>query len=157
MVVGEETVLLHAIENKRAQPDQRPPYPTVLWFNSSAIVTALTGHTLTAVDAWIYVSQRGGSGTGTVPVGYFRSNSTTRTTYASVSGKSENRVRRPAGFSEGSGQWVSLSTTGWAAGTVTGLLLGPGQTALSVLSRDAAAARLSLELLHRNGFSGWRC
>jgi NADH:ubiquinone oxidoreductase subunit F (NADH-binding) len=28
MVVGEETVLLHAIENKRAQPDQRPPYPT---------------------------------------------------------------------------------------------------------------------------------
>ena len=27
-VVGEETVLLRAIENKRAQPDQRPPYPT---------------------------------------------------------------------------------------------------------------------------------
>ncbi len=27
MVVGEETVLLRAIENKRAQPDQRPPYP----------------------------------------------------------------------------------------------------------------------------------
>jgi NADH-quinone oxidoreductase subunit F len=26
-VVGEETVLLNAIENKRAQPDQRPPYP----------------------------------------------------------------------------------------------------------------------------------
>ena len=28
MVVGEETVLLRAIENKRAQPDQRPPYPS---------------------------------------------------------------------------------------------------------------------------------
>jgi len=28
MVVGEETTLLHAIENKRAQPDQRPPYPS---------------------------------------------------------------------------------------------------------------------------------
>ena len=28
MVVGEETVLLRAIQNKRAQPDQRPPYPT---------------------------------------------------------------------------------------------------------------------------------
>lgn len=28
MVVGEETVLLKAIMNKRAQPDQRPPYPT---------------------------------------------------------------------------------------------------------------------------------
>ena len=27
MVVGEETTLLRAIENKRAQPDQRPPYP----------------------------------------------------------------------------------------------------------------------------------
>lgn len=33
MVVGEETVLLRAIENKRAQPDQRPPYPATvgLW------------------------------------------------------------------------------------------------------------------------------
>jgi NADH-quinone oxidoreductase subunit F len=32
-VVGEETVLLRAIENKRAQPDQRPPYPSArgLW------------------------------------------------------------------------------------------------------------------------------
>jgi NADH-quinone oxidoreductase subunit F len=33
MVVGEETVLINAIENKRAQPDQRPPYPSArgLW------------------------------------------------------------------------------------------------------------------------------
>lgn len=32
-VVGEETTLLRALENKRAQPDQRPPYPAVdgLW------------------------------------------------------------------------------------------------------------------------------
>ncbi|HUR16083.1 MAG TPA: NADH-ubiquinone oxidoreductase-F iron-sulfur binding region domain-containing protein [Candidatus Limnocylindrales bacterium] len=28
MVVGEETTLIKAIENKRAQPDQRPPFPT---------------------------------------------------------------------------------------------------------------------------------
>jgi NADH:ubiquinone oxidoreductase subunit F (NADH-binding) len=28
MVVGEETVLLRAIQNKRAQPDQRPPFPS---------------------------------------------------------------------------------------------------------------------------------
>lgn len=28
MIVGEETVLLRAILNKRAQPDQRPPYPS---------------------------------------------------------------------------------------------------------------------------------
>jgi len=27
-VVGEETVLLRALENRRAQPDQRPPYPS---------------------------------------------------------------------------------------------------------------------------------
>jgi NADH:ubiquinone oxidoreductase subunit F (NADH-binding) len=33
LVVGEETTLMRAIENKRAQPDQRPPYPTCdgLW------------------------------------------------------------------------------------------------------------------------------
>jgi NADH:ubiquinone oxidoreductase subunit F (NADH-binding) len=33
MVVGEETVLIEAIQNKRAQPEQRPPYPTTrgLW------------------------------------------------------------------------------------------------------------------------------
>ena len=28
MVVGEETVLMRAIQNKRAQPEQRPPFPT---------------------------------------------------------------------------------------------------------------------------------
>jgi NADH-quinone oxidoreductase subunit F len=28
VVVGEETVLLRALEHRRAQPDQRPPYPT---------------------------------------------------------------------------------------------------------------------------------
>jgi NADH-quinone oxidoreductase subunit F len=28
MVVGEETTLMRALENKRAQPDQRPPYPS---------------------------------------------------------------------------------------------------------------------------------
>jgi len=33
LVVGEETTLMRAIENKRAQPDQRPPYPSAkgLW------------------------------------------------------------------------------------------------------------------------------
>jgi NADH-quinone oxidoreductase subunit F len=33
LVVGEETTLLKAIENKRAQPEQRPPYPALkgLW------------------------------------------------------------------------------------------------------------------------------
>jgi NADH-quinone oxidoreductase subunit F len=33
MVVGEETTLIRAIENKRAQPDQRPPFPATkgLW------------------------------------------------------------------------------------------------------------------------------
>ena len=39
MVVGEETVLLRAIQNKRAQPDQRPPYPTEkgLWGRPTAV------------------------------------------------------------------------------------------------------------------------
>jgi len=44
MVVGEETVLLHAIENKRAQPDQRPPYPTArgLWDRPTVVNNVAT-------------------------------------------------------------------------------------------------------------------
>src|SRR3972149_4741821 len=38
-VVGEETVLLRALEGRRAQPDQRPPYPTEtgLWGRPTAV------------------------------------------------------------------------------------------------------------------------
>jgi NADH:ubiquinone oxidoreductase subunit F (NADH-binding) len=38
-VLGEETVLLRAIENKRAQPDQRPPYPSErgLWARPTVV------------------------------------------------------------------------------------------------------------------------
>ena len=41
-VVGEETVLLRAIENKRAQPDQRPPYPSRagLWGRPTSSTTS---------------------------------------------------------------------------------------------------------------------
>ena len=44
MVVGEETVLLHAIENKRAQPDQRPPYPSArgLWDRPTVVNNVAT-------------------------------------------------------------------------------------------------------------------
>jgi NADH:ubiquinone oxidoreductase subunit F (NADH-binding) len=44
MVVGEETVLLHAIENKRAQPDQRPPYPSTrgLWDRPTVVNNVAT-------------------------------------------------------------------------------------------------------------------
>ena len=54
MVVGEETVLLHAIENKRAQPDQRPPYPSArgLWDRPTVVNNVAT---LAAVP-WIMVN-----------------------------------------------------------------------------------------------------
>jgi NADH:ubiquinone oxidoreductase subunit F (NADH-binding) len=44
MVVGEETTLLHAIENKRAQPDQRPPYPSSrgLWDRPTVVNNVAT-------------------------------------------------------------------------------------------------------------------
>jgi NADH:ubiquinone oxidoreductase subunit F (NADH-binding) len=50
-VVGEETVLLRAIENKRAQPDQRPPYPAArgLWDRPTVVNNV---ETLAAVP-WI--------------------------------------------------------------------------------------------------------
>ncbi|HWH24157.1 MAG TPA: NADH-ubiquinone oxidoreductase-F iron-sulfur binding region domain-containing protein [Candidatus Limnocylindria bacterium] len=50
-VVGEETTLLRAIENKRAQPDQRPPYPAGkgLWGQPTVVNNV---ETLAAVS-WI--------------------------------------------------------------------------------------------------------
>ncbi len=50
-VVGEETTLLRAIENKRAQPDQRPPYPAArgLWGRPTVVNNV---ETLAAVP-WI--------------------------------------------------------------------------------------------------------
>ena len=50
-VVGEETVLLRAIENKRAQPDQRPPFPATrgLWDKPTVVNNV---ETLAAVP-WI--------------------------------------------------------------------------------------------------------
>ena len=43
-VVGEETVLLRAIEGKRAMPDQRPPYPAVrgLWGEPTVVNNVAT-------------------------------------------------------------------------------------------------------------------
>jgi hypothetical protein len=43
-VVGEETVLLRAIEGKRAMPDQRPPYPVVkgLWDEPTVVNNVAT-------------------------------------------------------------------------------------------------------------------
>jgi NADH:ubiquinone oxidoreductase subunit F (NADH-binding) len=51
LVTGEETVLLRALEDRRAQPDQRPPYPAVkgLW-GSPTVVNNV--QTLAAVP-WI--------------------------------------------------------------------------------------------------------
>ncbi len=54
MVVGEETTLLHAIENKRAQPDQRPPYPSGrgLWDRPTVVNNVAT---LASVP-WIFAN-----------------------------------------------------------------------------------------------------
>jgi NADH-quinone oxidoreductase subunit F len=43
-VLGEETVLLRALENKRAQPDQRPPFPAQrgLWGEPTAVNNVAT-------------------------------------------------------------------------------------------------------------------
>ena len=55
-VVGEETVLLRAIEDKRAQPDQRPPYPAEqgLWGEPTVVNNV---ETLAAVP-WIVRQRR---------------------------------------------------------------------------------------------------
>jgi NADH:ubiquinone oxidoreductase subunit F (NADH-binding) len=44
MVVGEETTLIRALENKRAQPDQRPPYPSSsgLWGRPTVVNNVAT-------------------------------------------------------------------------------------------------------------------
>jgi NADH:ubiquinone oxidoreductase subunit F (NADH-binding) len=49
-VLGEETALLRALENKRLQPDQRPPYPTAvgLWGRPTVVNNV---ETLAAVPA----------------------------------------------------------------------------------------------------------
>ena len=56
-VVGEETVLLRALENKRAQPDQRPPYPAQrgLWDRPTVVNNV---ETLAAVP-WIMANGAG--------------------------------------------------------------------------------------------------
>jgi NADH:ubiquinone oxidoreductase subunit F (NADH-binding) len=56
-VVGEETVLLRALEDRRAQPDQRPPYPTErgLWGRPTLVSNVKT---LAAVP-WIVANGAG--------------------------------------------------------------------------------------------------
>jgi NADH-quinone oxidoreductase subunit F len=57
LVVGEETVLLRALEDRRAQPDQRPPYPTQrgLWGRPTLVSNVKT---LAAVP-WIVANGAG--------------------------------------------------------------------------------------------------
>lgn len=56
-VLGEETVLLRALEDRRAQPDQRPPYPVVrgLWGEPTVVNNV---ETLAAVP-WIVANGAG--------------------------------------------------------------------------------------------------
>ena len=54
MVVGEETTLIRALENKRAQPDQRPPYPSQsgLWGRPTVVNNVAT----LALVPWIVIN-----------------------------------------------------------------------------------------------------
>jgi NADP-reducing hydrogenase subunit HndC len=75
-VLGEETVLLRQLEGKRAQPDQRPPYPAVrgLWAEPTVVNNV---ETLAAVpwivanggEAYAKIGARGSPGTTLVQVG----------------------------------------------------------------------------------------
>jgi len=57
LVVGEETTLMRAIENKRAQPDQRPPYPSArgLWGRPTVVNNVET----LALVPWIVANGSG--------------------------------------------------------------------------------------------------
>jgi NADH:ubiquinone oxidoreductase subunit F (NADH-binding) len=56
-VAGEETVLLRALESRRAQPDQRPPYPAErgLWGKPTLV------HNVKTIAALPWIAARGGA------------------------------------------------------------------------------------------------
>lgn len=69
-VVGEETVLLKAIENKRAQPDQRPPYPSTrgMWdrptvVNNVKTLAAVPWIVANGAPAWVGAGNKHDPGT----------------------------------------------------------------------------------------------
>ena len=106
----------------------------VIDFDSTAIAAALAGKTISKVEAYLFLNHRGGSGTGTIPIG-FHSSATPQTTYAAVTGKAPN-LFRPSAWQQGTGRWVDVTSTvaNWQTGTWKGILLGPGQTAVGVAS-----------------------
>jgi NADH:ubiquinone oxidoreductase subunit F (NADH-binding) len=74
-VVGEETVLLRALEDRRAQPDQRPPYPTErgLWgkptvVNNVETLAAVPWIVANGADIYASIGARDAPGTTLVQV-----------------------------------------------------------------------------------------
>jgi NADH-quinone oxidoreductase subunit F len=113
LVTGEETVLLRALEDRRAQPDQRPPYPAVkgLWGRPTVVNNV---QTLAAVP-WIVTH-------GAEAFAAIGDAATPGTMLVQVSGA----VTRP-GIVEvplGTSLRDLLDLAGGAAGTLKALLVG---------------------------------
>lgn len=75
-VLGEETALLRALENKRAQPDQRPPYPAIkgLWdkptvVNNVETLAAVPWIVANGAKAFAAIGAEGNAGTTLVQLG----------------------------------------------------------------------------------------
>ncbi|MEO7118024.1 MAG: NADH-ubiquinone oxidoreductase-F iron-sulfur binding region domain-containing protein [Candidatus Limnocylindrales bacterium] len=112
-VLGEETVLLRAIEDKRAQPDQRPPYPTErgLWEKPTVVNNVET----LATVPWILAH-------GAAPFSKVGSASNPGTTLVQVGGS----VKQP-GIAEvptGTTLKAIIKLAGGAKGSVKAVLVG---------------------------------
>ncbi len=141
-VVGEETVLLRALENRRAQPDQRPPYPSRrgLWDKPTLVHNVKT---LAAVP-WI-VSHGAGAyaslGTSTAP----------GTTLVQLGGavRRPGIVEVPLGASIGE---IIDGPGGGVVGSLKAVLVG-GPTG-GFLPPDALDTALTFEALREAGALG---
>jgi NADH-quinone oxidoreductase subunit F len=138
LVTGEETVLLRALEDRRAQPDQRPPFPTAkgLWGRPTVVNNV---QTLAAVP-WIVAN-------GAAAYAAIGSPEAPGTLLLQVSGA----VTRP-GILEvplGTSLRDILDLAGGAAGTLKALLVG-GPTG-GFLPPDALDQPLSYEGLRASG------
>ena len=131
LVTGEETVLLRALEDRRAQPDQRPPYPAVkgLWgqptvVNNVQTLAAVPWIVTNGAEAYAAIGSADAPGTMLVQL---------------------SRRGGQAGHRGGAPGHVACATcsivAGGAAGTLKALLVGgPTGGFLPAESLDTAAA-----------------
>ena len=134
-VLGEETVLLRAIEGKRAMPDQRPPYPAVkgLWGEPTVVNNVAT---LASVP-WIVTNGAGAFrklGAADEP----------GTTLVHVSGA----VKEPGILEVPTGTALKaiVKAAGGATGTLKAVLVGgPSGGFLPASALDTAYGRTSLQ------------